>query len=81
MVAPDSNFGEAADVWRELVRYCDIVCVQVYYRREIDGAPAEATIRRMQAWCDAAGSHHWLDMEIFGFEYPDKRPTPRRVHP
>ena len=72
MVAPDSNFSGAADVWRELVRHCDIVCVQVYHRRVIDGAPAEDAIRQMQAWCDAAECHHWLDMEIFGFEYPDR---------
>ncbi len=77
MVAPDSNFSAAADVWREVVRHCDIVCVQVYYKRVIDGVPAEEAIRRMQAWCDAAGCHHWLDMELFGFEHPDK-PGPHR---
>ncbi len=77
MVAPDANVGEAADVWREVVRHCDVVCVQVYYKRVIDGVPAGEAIRRMQAWCDAAGCHHWLDMELFGFEHPDK-PGPHR---
>jgi hypothetical protein len=72
MVAPDSDFGPAADTWQKLVRHCDIVCPQVYYKRMMDGVPAEEVIRRMQAWCDAAGCHHWLDLEIFGFEHPGK---------
>lgn len=71
MAAPDSHHhGDAADTWRELVRHCDILCVQGYQRRPVDGVPVDEAIRRMQGWCDAAGAHHWLDLEIFGFEHP-----------
>lgn len=71
MMAPDSHYhAEAAGVWPELVRHCDIVCVQGYQRRPIDGVPAAEAARRMQGWCDAAGAHHWVDLEIFGFEHP-----------
>jgi hypothetical protein len=66
MVAPDANVGEASDIWPGLLRHCDVACFQVYQKQ-----PPEA-IQRMQAWCDAAGCHHWLDLEIFGFEHPDK---------
>jgi hypothetical protein len=72
MVAPDANFSEAAGAWPHVLRHCDIVCVQGYQRQSRDDVPAEEAVRRMQAWCDAAGAHHWLDLEIFGFEHPDK---------
>ena len=66
MVAPDADVDDAADVWPELLRQCDIACFQVYQQQSPEA------IARMQAWCDAAGCHHWLDLEIFGFEHPDK---------
>jgi hypothetical protein len=66
MVAPDANVGEAADIWPEILRHCDVACFQVYQKQ-----PPEV-VRRVQAWCDAAGCHHWWDLEIFGFEHPGK---------
>lgn len=77
MVAPDANFSEAATVWPEVLQHCDIVCVQGYQRQSMVGMTATEAVRQMQAWCDAAGCHHWLDLEIFGFEHPDK-PGPQR---
>jgi len=77
MVAPDSNFSEAASTWEKLVTYCDILCIQGYQRQARDGVAPEESMRRMQALCDKAGCHHWLDLEIFGFEHPDK-PGPQR---
>lgn len=66
MVAPDANVGDAADVWPELLRHIDIACFQVYQKQTPEA------VRRMQDWCDGAGCHHWLDLEIFGFEHPGK---------
>ena len=71
MMAPDSHHhADAADTWQQLLHHCDIVCVQGYQRAPADGVPAAEVIRRMQGWCDAAGAHHWIDLEIFGFEHP-----------
>jgi len=73
MLAPDSHYhDEAAETWPQLARCCDIFCIQGYQRDPVDGVPVEENIRRMQAICDAAGSHLWMDMEAFGFEHPDK---------
>jgi len=71
MMAPDSHHhGDAADTWQKLLHHCDIVCIQGYQRHAADGIPVPEAIRRMQGWCDAAGVHHWIDLEIFGFEHP-----------
>lgn len=71
MLAPDAHHHrEAAEVWQQLLPHCDIVCIQGYQRHPADGVPVAETVRRMQAWCDAAGTHHWIDLEIFGFEHP-----------
>jgi len=73
MLAPDSHYHEeAAETWPQLARCCDIFCIQGYQRDPVDGVPVEENIRRMQAICDAAGNHLWMDMEAFGFEHPDK---------
>ncbi|MCC7519363.1 MAG: DUF4434 domain-containing protein [Verrucomicrobiae bacterium] len=73
MLAPDSyHHEEATEVWQKVLPHCDIVCIQGYQRRPPEGVPVRDCIRRMQDWCDAAGSHHWMDFEIFGFEHPDK---------
>jgi len=73
MLAPDSHYHEeAAETWPQLARCCDIFCIQGYQRDPVDGVPVEENIRRMQAICDAAGSHLWMDLEVFGFEHPDK---------
>jgi hypothetical protein len=66
MVAPDANVAEAAHLWPQLLRHIDIACFQVYQKE------CPEAIGRMQAWCDAAGCHHWLDLEVFGFEHPGK---------
>jgi len=78
MLAPDSHYShEAEEIWRYLAGYCDVFCVQGYQRHPVDGVPVEENIRRMQSICDSAGNHLWMDMEIFGFEHPDKN-SPQR---
>lgn len=73
MLAPSSHHhDEASETWAQLARSCDIFCIQGYQRAPVDGVPVEENIRHMQAICDAAGNHLWMDLEAFGFEHPQK---------
>ena len=73
MVAPDAHYQhDAADIWPQLARHCNILCVQGYQRAPDPGVAHEQSIAILQDVCDQAGAHLWMDMEIFGFEHPDK---------
>lgn len=72
MLAPGAGHQEEADeIWPQLAESCNIFCVQGYQRAP-QGRGHEESIAVLQQVCEQAGSHLWMDSEIFAFEHPDK---------
>ncbi len=68
MLAPNCHgVPPVADVWRKLLPHIDILCPFGFHRMpegDISGAEAAALLQEL---CDEAGTHLWLDMEVFLF--------------
>jgi hypothetical protein len=55
------------DAWRQLLPYCDIVAPFGFGRAAVYDIPVDQNIRWWQSACNAAGTHLWLDEEVFLF--------------
>ena len=80
MLAPGCDYiPKAADTWRQLVRYCDIVCPFGFHRMPADDVPPEESVRLLQTICDEAGAHLWFDLETFVFDRDGGGLIPRTI--
>lgn len=65
-----SEVPHAADAYPRLLRNLDILCPFGFAR--LNNQPGELsgkeTADLLQRWCDEAGSHLWLDLEVFNFD-------------
>jgi len=79
MLAPNCHSlksGETA--WRELLKYCDIVCPFGFHRMPENDVTGEEAAQWLQKLCDEAGAHLWMDMEVFLFG-PENDLYPRPI--
>lgn len=65
-----SEVPKAAEAYPRLLKNLDILCPFGFARLnnqpgELDG---KETADLLQKWCDEAGSHLWLDLEVFNFD-------------
>lgn len=78
MLAPNCYHLRGAEVtYRKLLPHLDIVCPFGYHRMPADDLRGEEAATLMQALCDEAGCHLWMDVESFVF--PDGRLVPRPI--
>jgi hypothetical protein len=80
MLAPNSHFmarGEAT--WRELTKYCDIICPFGFHRPPKGDVSGEEVASWFQKICDESGAHLWMDLEVFAFEKPGNALIPREI--
>jgi hypothetical protein len=57
----------AEATYRELLPHLDILCPFGFHRMPAGDLTGEEAARTLQALCDRAGSHLWMDMEAFVF--------------
>lgn len=68
MLATNShNTRGAEDTYRKLLPNLDILCSFGFHRMPGTDITGEQAADKLQALCDEAGSHLWMDMEIFDF--------------
>ena len=68
MLAPNCYFlAQAEQTWRQVLKDCDIVCPFGFHRMPKGDVGGEEAARWMQALCDQAGAHVWMDLEAFLF--------------
>lgn len=58
----------AGDTYRELLPHCDILCPFGFHRMPDGDLTGEEAARRLQQYCDEAGAHLWMDLEVFLFD-------------
>lgn len=69
MLAPNCWYvKEALDAWPELLKYIDILCPFAFHRMNPDDISGEESAAILQKLCDDAGTHIWMDMELFLFD-------------
>lgn len=69
MLAPNCWYvKEALDTWPELLKYIDILCPFAFHRMNPDDISGEESADILQKLCDEAGTHIWMDMELFLFD-------------
>ncbi len=79
MLAPNCHGVPAvADAWRKLLPHIDILCPFGFHRMPEDDISGTEASLLLQKLCDEAGTHLWLDMEVFLFA-PDGALVPRPV--
>lgn len=61
------HFRGAEETYRELLPHLDIICPFGFHRMPSDDLSGEEAATLMQSWCDAAGTHLWMDVESFVF--------------
>jgi len=54
--------------WPELLKNIDVLCPFAFHRMPAGDMTGQEAANLMQKFCDDAGSHLWLDMEVFLFE-------------
>jgi len=69
---------QAAAVYPELLQHLDILCPFGFHRMPEGDLSGDAAAAMLQQWCDAAGAHLWMDMELFVFG-PDRALLPRPI--
>jgi hypothetical protein len=80
LLAPNSHFmKEGEEGWRELLRYCDIVCPFGFHRQPKGDVEGEEVAAWLQKIADEAGAHLWMDLETFVFEKPSGALVPRPI--
>ena len=68
MLATNShNLRGAEDTYRKLLPNLDILCPFAFHRMPNTDLTGEQAAAKLQALCDEAGSHLWMDMEVFDF--------------
>jgi hypothetical protein len=68
MLATNShNLRGAEATYRLLLPHLDILCPFGFHRMPATDLTGEAAAAKLQALCDEAGSHLWMDMEVFDF--------------
>lgn len=68
MLATNShNVRGAEDTYRKLLPNLDILCPFGFHRMPATDLTGEQVAMKLQGLCDEAGSHLWMDMEIFDF--------------
>ncbi|MEI6423907.1 MAG: DUF4434 domain-containing protein, partial [Lentisphaerota bacterium] len=56
------------EAYRQLLPHLDILCSFCFHRMPDGEMTGEAAAEFLQKLCDEAGSHLWMDMEVFLFE-------------
>ena len=59
---------EALDVYPQLLEHLDILCPFAFQRMPAGDQTGEEAARMLQAFCDKAGAHLWMDLEVFVFD-------------
>jgi len=68
MLATNShNIRGAEDTYRKLLPHLDILCPFGFHRMPATDLTGEQAATKLQELCNEAGSHLWMDMEIFDF--------------
>jgi hypothetical protein len=68
MLATNSHHLRGAeDTYRKLLPNLDILCPFGFHRMPADDLTGEEAATKLQQLCDQAGSHFWLDLEVFDF--------------
>ncbi|RYE22747.1 MAG: DUF4434 domain-containing protein [Sphingobacteriales bacterium] len=68
MLATNShNLRGAEDTYRKLLPNLDILCPFAFHRMLPTDLTGEQAANKLQELCNEAGSHLWMDMEIFDF--------------
>ncbi len=68
MLAPNCHhLAQAESTWRQVMRYCDIVCPFGFHRMPDGDVSGEEAAKWFQRLCDEEGGHLWMDMEVFLF--------------
>ncbi|MEB0263272.1 MULTISPECIES: DUF4434 domain-containing protein [unclassified Mucilaginibacter] len=68
MLATNShNVGSAIDTYRKLLPNLDILCPFGFHRMPSTDFTGEQSANKLQELCNEAGSHLWMDMEVFDF--------------
>lgn len=77
MLAPNT-FGllQSQDVWPMVLKHIDIVCPFGFNRMPSGDITGEQAAKIWQKMSDQAGSHLWMDMEAFVFEWKALVPRP-----
>ena len=68
MLATNShNVRGAEEIYRKLLPNLDILCPFGFHRMPATDLTGEQSAAKLQALCNEAGSHLWMDMEVFDF--------------
>lgn len=68
MLATNShNLRGAEDTYKQLLKHLDILCPFGFQRMLPTDLTGEEAAAKLQQLCDEAGSHLWMDMEMFNF--------------
>ena len=69
MFAPNAwGISEASDKYPVLLQSVDIICPFAFARMPKNDLTGAEAVKLFQKWCDDAGSHLWLDLEVFDFD-------------
>ena len=72
------NLRAAREVYPELMKSLDIICPFAFHRMPPGDYTGEEAAAILQKYCDDAGAHLWLDLEVFLFT-PDNALYPRPI--
>ncbi len=80
MLAPNAHsLRGAEETYRKLLPNLDIICPFAFHRMPEGDLTGEKAAQKLQDLCDEAGSHLWMDMEVFDFFGPDNALVPRPI--
>jgi hypothetical protein len=66
MLAPNCHdILDGYKYWPELLKNVDVLCPFAFHRMPVGDMTGQEAANLMQKLCDDAGSHLWLDMEVF----------------
>ena len=69
MLATNSmNVTEAENTYQKLLPYLDILCPFGFHRMPEGDYTREQVADKLQSLCDDAGTHFWMDLEVFDFD-------------
>ena len=80
MLATNSHHLRGAEeTYRKLLPNLDILCPFGFHRMPADELTGEEAALKLQKLSDEAGTHLWMDMEVFDFQGPDNALVPRSI--